>query len=169
MKILVLGSGGREHAFSWKIARSDKCEALFVAPGNAGTSDMATNVNLGVNDFEGIAAFVKEQSIDLVVVGPEDPLVKGISDFFSKDAELQNVGLVGPTAAGAMLEGSKDFSKEFMQKHGIPTAMYKTFTKDSLEEGLNYVSSHPLPVVLKADGLAAGKGVIIAQSHEGSS
>ncbi len=166
MKILVLGSGGREHAFSWKISQSKKCEALYVAPGNAGTTGIATNVNLNVNDFDGIKDFVLTKSIDLVVVGPEDPLVKGIVDYFAEHEGLKNVGLVGPTAAGAMLEGSKDFSKEFMQKHSIPTAMYKTFTKDSLEEGLNYVSSHPLPVVLKADGLAAGKGVIIAQSHE---
>lgn len=166
MKILVLGSGGREHAFSWKIAQSAECEALFVAPGNAGTAAVATNVALGVNDFEGIAAFVKENGIALVVVGPEDPLVNGIADFFASDESLKHVGLIGPSAEGARLEGSKDFSKEFMQKHNIPTALYKTFTKDSLEEGLNYVSSHPLPIVLKADGLAAGKGVIIAQSHE---
>lgn len=166
MKILVLGSGGREHAFSWKIAQSAECEALFVAPGNAGTAAVATNVALGVNDFEGISTFVKEKGIDLVVVGPEDPLVNGIADFFASDESLKNVGLIGPSAEGARLEGSKDFSKEFMQKHNIPTALYKTFTKDSLEEGLNYVSSHPLPVVLKADGLAAGKGVIIAQSYD---
>ncbi len=166
MKILVLGSGGREHAFSWKIAQSEKCEALFVAPGNAGTAEIATNVELSVNDFQGISSFVKDKEIDLVVVGPEDPLVNGIADFFAKDEMLKSIGLIGPSAQGAQLEGSKDFSKEFMQKHNIPTALYKTFTKDSLEEGLNYVSSHPLPVVLKADGLAAGKGVIIAQSHE---
>ena len=166
MKILVLGSGGREHAFSWKIAQSEKCEALFVAPGNAGTAEIATNVDLSVNDFQGISSYVKDKEIDLVVVGPEDPLVNGIADFFAKDEMLKSVGLIGPSAQGAQLEGSKDFSKEFMQKHNIPTALYKTFTKDSLEEGLNYVSSHPLPVVLKADGLAAGKGVIIAQSHE---
>ena len=166
MKILVLGSGGREHAFSWKIAQSAQCEELYVAPGNAGTADVATNVQLGVNDFQGIAEFVKQKSIDLVVVGPEDPLVNGIADFFAGDKDLSMVGLVGPGAAGARLEGSKDFSKQFMQKHKIPTALSKTFTKDSLEEGLNYVSSHPLPVVLKADGLAAGKGVIIAQNHD---
>ena len=166
MKILVLGSGGREHAFSWKIAQSPKCEALFIAPGNAGTAGVGQNVNIPVTDFEGIGSFVKKEEIDLVVVGPEDPLVKGIADYFKADAELAKVGLVGPSAKGAQLEGSKDFSKQFMERHQVPTARSKTFTKENLEEGLNYVSSHPLPVVLKADGLAAGKGVIIAETHE---
>lgn len=166
MRILVLGSGGREHAFSWKIAQSPKCEALFVAPGNAGTAEVGTNIDLNVNDFDGIGNFVKQENIDLVVVGPEDPLVKGIADYFKNDSELANVGLVGPSQEGAQLEGSKDFSKQFMERHNVPTARSKTFTKENLEEGLNYVSSHPLPVVLKADGLAAGKGVIIAETHE---
>ncbi|HEY9116920.1 MAG TPA: phosphoribosylamine--glycine ligase, partial [Roseivirga sp.] len=166
MRILVLGSGGREHAFSWKIAQSPKCEALFIAPGNAGTSDLGTNVNLAVTDFDGISAFVKKEHIDLVVVGPEDPLVKGISDYFKADKELSKVGLIGPSQMGAQLEGSKDFSKQFMERHQIPTARSKTFTLETLEEGLNYVSSHPVPVVLKADGLAAGKGVIIAETNE---
>lgn len=166
MRILVLGSGGREHAFSWKIAQSPKCEALFVAPGNAGTAEVGTNIDLNVNDFDGIGNFVKQENIDLVVVGPEDPLVKGIADYFKNDSELANVGLVGPSKEGAQLEGSKDFSKQFMERHNVPTARSKTFTKENLEEGLNYVSSHPLPVVLKADGLAAGKGVIIAETHE---
>lgn len=166
MRILVLGSGGREHAFSWKIAQSPKCEALFIAPGNAGTSEVGTNVNIAVTDFEGIGNFVKQEKIDLVVVGPEDPLVKGITNYFKNDSDLAQVGLVGPSKEGAQLEGSKDFSKQFMERHQVPTAKSKTFTVENLEEGLNYVSSHPLPVVLKADGLAAGKGVIIAETHE---
>lgn len=166
MNILVLGSGGREHAFSWKIAQSPKCDQLFIAPGNAGTAAIGTNIALNVNDFEGISEFVLANQIDLVVVGPEDPLVNGIKDFFESDPKLAKVGVVGPPKAGAMLEGSKDFSKQFMDKYDIPTAQSKTFTKDSLEEGLNYVSSHPTPVVLKADGLAAGKGVIISETNE---
>lgn len=166
MNILVLGSGGREHAFSWKIAQSANCDNLYIAPGNAGTASLGTNVNLNVNDFDGIGQFVQENQIDLVVVGPEDPLVNGIKDYFEADAALSKIGVVGPPKAGAMLEGSKDFSKKFMDKYGIPTAKSKTFTKDTLEEGLNYVSSHPTPVVLKADGLAAGKGVIISETNE---
>ena len=166
MNILVLGSGGREHALSWKIAQSPSCDQLYIAPGNAGTAEVGTNVAIKVTDFEAIASFVKEKAIDLVVVGPEDPLVKGIRDIFEQDEALAQVLMVGPGAAGARLEGSKDFSKQFMERHGIPTARAKTFTKDSLEEGLNYVSSHPVPVVLKADGLAAGKGVIISETHE---
>jgi len=166
MNILVLGSGGREHAFSWKIAQSPNCDQLYIAPGNAGTAALGQNVNLSVNDFDGIASFVLQNKIELVVVGPEDPLVNGIKDFFEDNPALAEIGVVGPSAAGAQLEGSKDFSKQFMDKYGIPTARSKTFTKDNLEEGLNYVSSHPTPVVLKADGLAAGKGVIIAETHE---
>lgn len=166
MKVLVLGSGGREHAFSWKIAQSPRCEKLFIAPGNAGTAAVGENVAIQVNDFEKIGQFVIDNQVDLVVVGPEDPLVRGIRDYFEADDQLKNIPLVGPGKAGAQLEGSKDFSKQFMQKHGIPTARSATFTADSLEEGLNYVSSHPLPVVLKADGLAAGKGVIISETHE---
>lgn len=166
MNILVLGSGGREHAFSWKIAQSPKCEQLFIAPGNAGTAALGQNVPLKVNDFEAIAEFVIANEVELVVVGPEDPLVNGIVDFFQDHEQLKQVHVVGPTKAGAQLEGSKDFSKQFMDKYQIPTARSKTFTIDSLEEGLNYVSSHPTPVVLKADGLAAGKGVIIAETNE---
>lgn len=166
MNILVLGSGGREHAFSWKISQSTKCGQLYIAPGNAGTASLGRNVALNVSDFEAIASFVLEQQIDMVVVGPEDPLVNGIVDFFAQDEALKKVQIVGPTKAGAQLEGSKDFSKQFMDKYGIPTARSKTFTTNSLEEGLNYVSSHPTPVVLKADGLAAGKGVIIAETNE---
>ena len=166
MNILVLGSGGREHAFAWKISQSPRCNKLFVAPGNAGTASIAENVNIKVTDFKTIGEFVIENQIDLVVVGPEDPLVNGIRDYFEKDSQLKNVLLVGPGAAGAQLEGSKDFSKDFMNRHGVPTAKSKTFTIDTLEEGLNYVSSHPTPIVLKADGLAAGKGVIISETAE---
>lgn len=166
MNILVLGSGGREHALSWKIAQSTSCDNLFIAPGNAGSAQVGENVNIKVTDFDAIGAFVKEQHISLVVVGPEDPLVKGIRDYFEADAALKDVLMVGPGAAGAQLEGSKDFSKQFMNKHNIPTARSRTFTAESLEEGLNYVSSHPTPVVLKADGLAAGKGVIISETNE---
>lgn len=166
MNILVLGSGGREHALSWKIAQSDSCQKLFIAPGNAGSSQVGENVDIKVTDFEAIGTFVKERQVSLVVVGPEDPLVKGIRDYFEADADLKQVLMVGPGAAGAQLEGSKDFSKQFMNKHGIPTARSRTFTAENLEEGLNYVSSHPVPVVLKADGLAAGKGVIISETNE---
>ena len=166
MNILVLGSGGREHALSWKIAQSSRCEKLYIAPGNAGTATMGENVNIKVDDFEAIALFVQVNKIKLVVVGPEDPLVKGIGDFFKNDPALADVLLIGPEKAGAQLEGSKDFSKQFMAKNNIPTAMSKTFTLDTLEEGINYVSSHPVPVVLKADGLAAGKGVIISETNE---
>lgn len=166
MNILVLGSGGREHALSWKISQSPSCEKLYIAPGNAGTSQVGENVALKVTDFEAIGVFVKEQQVSLVVVGPEDPLVKGIRDYFEADNTLKEILMVGPGAAGAQLEGSKDFSKQFMAKHDIPTARSKTFTLANLEEGLNYVSSHPTPVVLKADGLAAGKGVIISETNE---
>jgi phosphoribosylamine--glycine ligase len=166
MNILVLGSGGREHAFSWKIAQSPQCDQLFIAPGNAGTASLGTNVGLSVNDFDGIANFALEKNIDLIVVGPEDPLVNGITDYFESNESLSKIGVVGPPKAGAMLEGSKDFSKKFMQKYGIPTAQSKTFTVDHLEEGLKYVATHPTPVVLKADGLAAGKGVIISETNE---
>ncbi|MCP4521715.1 MAG: phosphoribosylamine--glycine ligase [Cytophagales bacterium] len=166
MNILVIGSGGREHAISWKIAQSDKVENLYVAPGNAGTSNVATNVEIGVNDFEKLGAFALENAIDLVVVGPEEPLVKGIADYFKADENLKNIKLVGPNKEGAQLEGSKDFSKEFMFRHNIPTAGYKTFTREELEEGKAYLASAKAPYVLKADGLAAGKGVIITESLE---
>lgn len=166
MNILVLGSGGREHAFSWKISQSSKCDHLYIAPGNAGTAELGVNVALNVNDFESIATFVIEKQIDLVVVGPEDPLVNGIKDFFESDERLKKIGVVGPSKAGAQLEGSKDFSKQFMDKYDIPTASSKTFTKDTLDDGLNYVKNHPTPVVLKADGLAAGKGVIISETNQ---
>jgi phosphoribosylamine--glycine ligase len=166
MNILILGSGGRESAFAWKIAQSPKCEKLFIAPGNAGTHQYGTNVNIKVTDFEGIKALVLEQGINLVLVGPEEPLVKGVHDFFLADEQLKNIPVVGPQQEAAQLEGSKDFSKQFMQRHNIPTAAYKTFTKDTLQEGLTYLATAGLPVVLKADGLAAGKGVLICTSLE---
>lgn len=166
MNILVIGSGGREHAISWKIAQSEKVQNLYVAPGNAGTSEVATNVAIDVNDFDKIGDFVIKNAIDLVIVGPEEPLVNGISDYFAANEALKNIGLVGPDKFGAQLEGSKDFSKEFMFRHDIPTAGYKTFTKEQLPQGLEYLASVKGPYVLKADGLAAGKGVIITESLE---
>jgi len=166
MNILILGSGGRESAFAWKISQSPKCQKLFIAPGNAGTQQYGTNVNLKVTDFAGIKAFVLSNAINLVLVGPEEPLVKGVHDFFLADDELKGIPVIGPQQEAAQLEGSKDFSKQFMQKHNIPTAAYKTFTKDTLQEGLTYLATAGLPVVLKADGLAAGKGVLICLTLE---
>ncbi|PWK75319.1 phosphoribosylamine--glycine ligase [Mucilaginibacter oryzae] len=166
MNILILGSGGRESAFAWKVAQSPKCEKLFIAPGNAGTTQYGTNVNIKVTDFEGIKALVLQENISLVLVGPEEPLVKGVHDFFLADEQLKNIPVVGPQQEGAQLEGSKDFSKQFMEKHSIPTAAYKTFTKDTLQDGLSYLATAGLPVVLKADGLAAGKGVLICLTLE---
>ena len=164
MNILILGSGGREHAFAWKLAQSPLCDNLFVAPGNAGTTQMATNIPISYNDFPAVANTVRDRKIDLLIVGPEEPLVKGIVDFLRQQPDLADLRIVGPDAAGAQLEGSKDFSKQFMVRHGIPTAASKSFTADTLQEGLAYLESHSLPIVLKADGLAAGKGVIIAES-----
>ncbi len=166
MNILLLGSGGRESAFAWKISQSKECEKLFIAPGNAGTQQYGTNVNIGVNDFESIKQFCIEEDINMVVVGPEDPLVNGIADYFINDEELEHIALIGPSKNGAELEGSKDFSKRFMQRHQIPTAAYETFTKEELDKGLTYLENHSLPIVLKADGLAAGKGVLICESRE---
>ncbi len=166
MNILLLGSGGRESAFAWKISQSKECEKLFIAPGNAGTQQYGTNVNIGVNDFEYIKQFCIEEDINMVVVGPEDPLVNGIADYFINDEELEHIALIGPSKNGAELEGSKDFSKRFMQRHQIPTAAYETFTKEELDKGLTYLENHSLPIVLKADGLAAGKGVLICESRE---
>ena len=161
MKILIIGSGGRESAFAWKLSQSPLCEELYIAPGNAGTGQYGTNVNLTVTDFEGIKALVLEKCINLVLVGPEEPLVKGIHDFFLADEQLKNVPVIGPQQEGAQLEGSKDFSKQFMQRHNIPTAASRTFTRDTLQDGLEYLATQGLPIVLKADGLAAGKGVLI--------
>jgi phosphoribosylamine--glycine ligase len=159
----LLGSGGREHALSWKISESSILEELFIAPGNAGTKNHGKNINLSVNDFEGIKSFIIENAIDIVVVGPEDPLVNGIADFFEADEALAKVAVVGPNKEAAQLEGSKDFAKEFMRRHNIPTAKYATFTKDTLEAGYAFLDAMKSPYVLKADGLAAGKGVLILE------
>lgn len=164
MNILILGSGGREHAFAWKLAQSPLCDVLFVAPGNAGTAQIATNLPLGFNDFDGIATAIRQHHIDLVIVGPEEPLVKGIVDFLRQQPDFESLRIVGPDAQGAQLEGSKDFSKQFMARHSIPTAASQTFTVQTFNEGISYLENHLLPVVLKADGLAAGKGVIIAET-----
>ena len=161
MKLLLLGSGGREHALAWKIAQSPKIEKLYVAPGNAGTSNVAENVAIKGDDFDGIRQFVLGKGIDMVVVGPEDPLVKGIYDYFQQDEALKAIPVIGPSKAGAVLEGSKEFAKGFMQRHGIPTAGYRSFTGEQLDEGLAYLETLQAPYVLKADGLCAGKGVLI--------
>ena len=161
MNILVLGSGGREHTFAWKIAQSDYCDKLFVAPGNSGTSEIATNLDIGVTDFMAIKNAVIDHKIDLVVVGPEDPLVQGVHDFFLKDDQLKLISVIGPQKAAAELEGSKEFAKEFMMRHNIPTAAYESFTKDNVENGYKFLETLNPPYVLKADGLAAGKGVLI--------
>jgi len=163
MNVLVLGSGGREHAFAWKLAQSKKLNNLFIAPGNAGTAEVGTNVEIGVNDFDAIKEFVLSNDIKIVVVGPEDPLVNGIHDYFLADDALKNIGLIGPKKDGAELEGSKEFSKIFMEKHGVPTAKYKSFTSADLEDGYTFLESLTPPFVLKADGLAAGKGVLILE------
>lgn len=166
MNILLLGSGGRESAFAWKITQSPLCTALFIAPGNAGTGAYGTNVNLSVTDFHGIRNFVLDYNISMVVVGPEEPLVKGIHDYFLADERLKAIPVIGPDQKGAQLEGSKNYSKAFMRRHFIPTAASASFTKHSINEGLAYLETHKLPVVLKADGLAAGKGVLICQTLE---
>ena len=161
MKLLLLGSGGREHALAWKIAQSEKCEKLFVAPGNAGTSNCGINIPMKADDFEVIKQFVVAEEIDMVVVGPEDPLVKGIYDDLKADERTKNIPVIGPSKAGAVLEGSKDFAKAFMQRHSIPTARYQTFDGEHLQEGLEFLETLEAPYVLKADGLCAGKGVLI--------
>lgn len=168
MNILILGSGGRESTFAWKIAQSPLCKDLYIAPGNAGTSAYGKNVALKVTDFEGIKAFVLSKKVGLVLVGPEEPLVKGIHDYFLADEDLKNISVIGPKRDGAQLEGSKDFSKVFMEKYNIPTAASHTFTIETLREGLTYLKHHPMPVVLKADGLAAGKGVLICTTLDES-
>lgn len=166
MNILLLGSGGREHAFAWKIVNSQHCSQLYVAPGNAGTAAIAKNVPISPTDFDALTEFVLMNNIEMIVVGPEEPLVKGIVDYFQNHPKLGSLPVIGPSETGAKLEGSKDFSKRFMQRHGIPTAAYETFTKAEIEEGLAYLKKQSLPIVLKADGLAAGKGVLICQSFE---
>ncbi len=166
MNILLLGSGGREHAIAWKIAQSPRVEKLFIAPGNAGTALVGTNVAIKADDFPAIKEFVVANGVDMVVVGPEDPLVKGVYDYFKHDEALAGVPVIGPSKAGAQLEGSKDFAKAFMGRHAIPTARYKSVTAENLAEGLAFLESLPAPYVLKADGLAAGKGVLILDSLE---
>ena len=161
MNVLILGSGGREHAFACKIAQSSSCNNLFIAPGNAGTEKVGTNININVNDFNSIKNFVITEEISLVLVGPEDPLVNGIYDFFQEDEKLQHISIIGPSKQGAQLEGSKKFAKEFMFRHNIPTAKYQSFTNKTLKEGYNFLESLTPPYVLKADGLAGGKGVLI--------
>ena len=166
MNILILGSGGREHAFALKLSKSNKVTQLFVAPGNAGTHTIAKNININPTDFKAVKDVVLQNDIKMVVVGPEAPLVNGVHDFFLADNELKNIPVIGPKKDGALLEGSKDFSKQFMQKHGVPTAKYKSFTKDNLNDGFSFLETLEPPFVLKADGLAAGKGVLILNSLE---
>lgn len=166
MNILLLGSGGREHALAWKIKQSKHCHHLYIAPGNPGTATLGENVAMDLSDFNAIAEHCKHNDIQMVVVGPEDPLVNGIYDYLKSDVNLKNLIVVGPSAEAAKLEGSKAYAKAFMERHGIPTAAYREFTKENFEEGKQYISQHSLPIVLKADGLAAGKGVVIASSHE---
>jgi len=166
MNILIIGSGGRESAFAWKLSQSPQCSQIFIAPGNAGTGQYGTNVNIAVTDFEGHKQFALANAIDMVLVGPEEPLVKGIHDFFLADEQIKHIPVIGPQAEGAQLEGSKDFSKLFMTRHSIPAAASQTFTQDTLQDGLAYVATIGLPVVLKADGLAAGKGVLICTTVE---
>lgn len=166
MNVLILGSGGREHAFAWKLSQSSLLNQLFVAPGNAGTANLATNVDLSVTDFDGIATFCLENKIELIVVGPEAPLVEGIHDYFLANPKLSHIGIIGPKKDGAELEGSKKFAKEFMLKHGVPTAKYKAFTAKTVSQGYTFLESLKSPYVLKADGLAAGKGVLIINDLE---
>jgi phosphoribosylamine--glycine ligase len=161
MNVLILGSGGREHAMGWKISQSPKLTKLFIAPGNAGTKEIGENLNIGVNDFEAIKKAVLDHQIEIVIVGPEDPLVNGIVDFFLNDSEVKHIPVIGPQAEAARLEGSKEYSKRFMQRNNVPTAGYESFTEDTLEEGYKYLEDTTAPYVLKADGLAAGKGVVI--------
>jgi phosphoribosylamine---glycine ligase len=165
MRILLLGSGGREHALAWKLSQSPLCESLFIAPGNAGTAQCGINLNIGLTDFDSIKKICIDKKIDLVIVGPEEPLVKGITDYLITDPLLKNLDVIGPDKAGAQLEGSKAFAKAFMMRHHIPTAAYKEFTVENYQEGVEYLNKHELPIVLKADGLAAGKGVVICENH----
>ena len=166
MNVLILGSGGREHAFAWKVAKSSLCKKLLIAPGNAGTEQIGRNIDISVNDFQKIKDLCLKEEINMLIVGPEGPLVNGIYDFFHEDEKLQHITVIGPSKKGAQLEGSKEFSKEFMMKYGIPTAAYQSFTKDTLEEGYQFLETLSPPYVLKADGLAAGKGVLIPETLE---
>lgn len=165
MRILLLGSGGREHAFAWKLTQSPLCESLFIAPGNPGTAKCGTNLPFSVTDFDAIKQTCIDKKIDLVIVGPEEPLVKGVTDFIISNPALRNIDVIGPGKNGAQLEGSKAFAKAFMMRHSIPTAAYKEFTLENYQEGVSYLKNHALPIVMKADGLAAGKGVVICENH----
>ena len=165
MNILIAGSGGREHALAWKIKQSVHCSQLYIAPGNAGTATVGTNIPLSVTDFEGLGIFCLQNNIELLVVGPEEPLVKGIYDYFTGNPTTAHIHIIGPSKAAAQLEGSKAFAKAFMQKYKIPTAAYGEFTLDNYKDGVDYINKHDLPVVLKADGLAAGKGVVICENY----
>jgi phosphoribosylamine--glycine ligase len=166
MQILLLGSGGREHALAWKLSKSKRCTQLFIAPGNPGTAECGQNVAINPLDFDSVGQFAAKNGIDMVVVGPEEPLVRGIWDYFQSRDDLRGIPVIGPSKAGAVLEGSKGWAKGFMDRHRIPTAAYREFTADQLDAGLEYLAQHALPIVLKADGLAAGKGVVICQSHQ---
>lgn len=166
MNILLIGSGGRENALAWKMAQSHQCDEIFIAPGNPGTAQFGTNLPIEINDFNALKKAALAHQIEMIVVGPEEPLVKGIYDFFANDPLTEHINIIGPSAKAAQLEGSKAFSKHFMQRHQIPTASYAEFTLENYEQGLAYISAHALPIVLKADGLAAGKGVIIAATHQ---
>ena len=166
MNILLIGSGGRENALAWKMAQSHQCDEIFIAPGNPGTAEFGTNLPIDINAFDALKKAAIEHQIEMIVVGPEEPLVKGIYDFFNDDPLTAHINIIGPSAKAAQLEGSKAFSKHFMQRHQIPTASYAEFTLENYEQGLAYISAHALPIVLKADGLAAGKGVIIAATHQ---
>jgi phosphoribosylamine--glycine ligase len=166
MNILIIGSGGREHTLAWKLSQSKLCGQLFIAPGNAGTAQCGTNIDIKTTEFKKLAAFCLENKVEMVVVGPEEPLVKGIYDFFTKNKATEHIHVIGPSKNAAQLEGSKAFSKAFMQRHNIPTAGYKEFDASNYKEGVDYITNHSLPIVLKADGLAAGKGVIISTSHK---
>ena len=166
MNILLIGAGGREHALAWKMSQSHHCDALFIAPGNPGTAALGTNVAIDINDFEALKQFSVDQSIDMVVVGPEDPLVLGIYDYFKNDLQIKHIPVIGPSKVGAQLEGSKEFAKEFLVKHNIPTARYESFTKETVEKGCSFLETLEAPYVLKADGLAAGKGVLILADLE---
>lgn len=165
MRILIIGSGGREHALAWKIAQSPLCENLYIAPGNAGTARCGTNLDISLTDFEAIKQACSNNKVDLVVVGPEEPLVKGLTDFLISSPSLKDMDVIGPGKAGAQLEGSKAFAKSFMMRHQIPTAAYREFTLENYQEGVEYIQNHTLPIVMKADGLAAGKGVVICENH----
>ncbi len=164
MNILLIGSGGREHAFAWKLKQSSLCNNLFIAPGNAGTSSCGTNLPIAVTDFDAMAAACSTHNIEMILVGPEEPLVKGVYDYFKNNPATKHIAVIGPSEKASQLEGSKAFAKDFMQRHNVPTAAYKEFTADNYEEGIGYLKQHSLPVVLKADGLAAGKGVLICQN-----